>query len=210
VSEGASRDRFEFRVFAPPRRYRELRARLAAAFEERAGDRAEEVYLFAAAPGEPHRNVKLRAGCLSLKHLVRYREGLEQWHPETVEFPLHRTRGVQLARACPVPPVPGGGWDCAADLLRDAEKAPGICLAHVRKRRRRFTADGVAAEVVRLEVNGAELCSLALEGEEPGAVLEVRAALELVNCENVSYPRMLQYLSGLRALPPDAPGRVGV
>jgi hypothetical protein len=203
-------DRFEFRVFAPVRRYRSLAQRFEGVLEAGAHERAQAVYLFAPTPALPQGSLKLQDGRMSIKHLVRRSDALELWRPEPGEFPLDRTRGVQIARSCPLPPVPGGGWAVAAHLLRDAEKAPDICLAHVRKLRHTFSRDGLLGEAVRLQVNGAEMASLAVEGEDPEAVLALVLELALADWENVSYPRMLQYLSGVLPLPAEGGARVEV
>lgn len=61
---------------------------------------------------------------------------------------------------------------------------------------------------MRLEVNRAEMASLAVEGEDPERLTELRSALGLGDWENVSYPRMLQYLAGITPLPVAARVRV--
>jgi len=203
-------ERYEFRVFAPLRGYPELARRFDGLLDAGEEERDQEVYLFALDSAPPRTGLKLRNGELSIKRLIRHSGDLELWRPETETFPLDRTSGVRVARACAMPPVPGGGWIEAAHLLRDAEKTPGVCLAHVRKLRVRFARGPLQGEAVRMEVNGAELASLAVEGEDSDAVARLRADLDLATWENVSYPRMLQYLSGMAPLPPDAPARVTV
>jgi hypothetical protein len=203
-------ERFEFRVFAPARHYRSLAQRFEGLLDPAGDGRSEEIYLFAPDAAPPRTGIKVKSGGLSLKRLIRHAGDLELWRPESVPFPLDRTRGVRIARACSLPPVPGGGWAVAPHLLRDAEKAPGICLAHVRKVRRRFIRGGLLGEAVRLEINGAELASLAVEAEDAEAVVALRAELRLEGRENVSYPRMLQYLAGFAPLPPGAAARVDV
>jgi hypothetical protein len=203
-------ERFEFRVFAPVRRYRSLAQRLEGVLEPGEQQRAQAVYLFSPNPAPPQASLKLQDGLMSIKRMVHRNGDLELWRPEPEGFPLDRTRGVRIARICPLPPVPGGGWSVAAHLLRDAEKAPDICIAHVRKLRQTFSRGGMQGEAVRMEVNGAEMASLAVEGEHPAAVLALRAELDLESWENVSYPRMLLYLSGVLPLPGDAGARVAV
>jgi hypothetical protein len=203
-------ERFEFRMFAPVRRYRSLVQRFEGVLDAGEQERRDEVFLFAPAILPPSTSLKLQDGRLSIKRLLRHNGDLELWRPEFESFPLDRTSGVRIARSCPLPPVPGGGWAVAAHLLRDAEKTPDICLAHVRKLRRRFARGGLMGEVVKMEINGAELASLAVEGEDATAVSALRADLQLDACENVSYPRMLQYLAGVAPLPVDAAARVAV
>ncbi|MFU8815340.1 MAG: hypothetical protein ACNA7W_08335 [Pseudomonadales bacterium] len=203
-------ERFEFRVFAPVRRYGALVQRFDGVLDAGEQDRREEVYLFGMGAATPQTSLKLRDGALCLKRLLRLSGDLELWRPEQDVFPLDRTTGVRIARTGAMPSVPGGGWTLAAHLLRDAEKAPDICLAHVRKLRRKFARGGLCGEAVRMEVNGAELASLALEDEDPERLMKLRAKLQLGGWENVCYPRMLQYLSGMAPLPPGAEARVSV
>jgi hypothetical protein len=203
-------ERFEFRVFAPVRRYRSLAQRFEGLLDAAGRERGEAVYLFAPVIAPPRASLKLRDGRLSIKRLLRHNGELELWQPEFEEFPLDRTSGVRIARACSLPPVPGGGWAVAAHLLRDAEKTPDICLAHLRTLRHRFARGGLLGEAVRMEINGAELASLAVEGEDAAAVRQLRSDLQLDECDNVSYPRMLQFLAGLAPLPNDAVARVAV
>jgi hypothetical protein len=203
-------DRYEFRVFAPVHRYTALAHRFDGLLDAGAEERGQEVYLFSLDSTPPRNGLKLRNGELSIKRLIRHSGDLELWRPEIEPFPLDRTNGVRIARGCAMPPVPGGGWAEASHLLRDAEKTPNLCLAHVRKLRLRYARGALQGEMVRMEVNGAELASLAVEGEDPAALARLRADLDLAAWENVSYPRMLQYLAGVVPLPADAPARVAV
>lgn len=204
-------ERYEFRVFAPGRGFTALSRRFEGLLDTVAEEHHEEVYLFS--PDSimaPRTGLKLRNGQLSIKRLVRHSGDLELWRPEIATFPLDRTSGVRVARTCAMPPVPGNGWAEAAHLLRDAEKTPGVFLAHVRKQRHRFARDRLLGEAVRMDVNGAELASLAVESEDATALSRLRIELKLGDRENVSYPRMLQYLAGIAPLPADAAARVQV
>ncbi len=67
-----------------------------------------------------------------------------------------------------------------SDLFRFVAQ-PGVALrrANIRKRRFRFSLPACRAELDQLQVNGAAVESLAVESENPEAVLEVQSALRL-------------------------------
>ena len=90
----------------------------------------------------------------------------------------------------------------SSDLLQWVAR-PSVPLyrANVWKRRFRFALQGCRAELDQLLVNGAAVESVAVESEDAQAVLEVRAALRLEDCENQSYPLLLSRILGLTPLP---------
>ena len=194
--------RFEFRTFAPCLTMTDQRMRAMAACDAISESRA--IYLLGYA-GVHDRNVKIRDGQLELKCILERRHGLERWRPVGQwRFPLDRSTigehlwpGDTLTRLGELPATLSLG------ALMQLVAGPGVPLyrANVRKRRFRFTLPGCRAELDQLLVNGAAIESVAVESEDPQAVLQARAALRLEDCENQSYPLLLSRILGLTPLP---------
>jgi hypothetical protein len=190
--------RFEFRLFGQCFEQEEQRLRTLASVDSIVESR--ETY-FLAAPPDPGRNVKLRDGRLELKRLVEERQGLERWRPAG-QWALPVTSGTVLELLAPDHATT---WRHTLPASLDLGKLlafvarPEIPLyrAEVFKRRILFAPAGCRAELDQLLVNGAAIQSLALEAEEPDAVLALRAALGVDTRENASYPRALCRIMGL-------------
>ena len=75
-----------------------------------------------------------------------------------------------------------------------------VLRANVCELRFRFGLPDCRAELDRLLVNGACIESLAVESENPQAVLDVLTSLRLEDCENQSYPRALSRVLGIAHL----------
>jgi hypothetical protein len=194
--------RFEFRVFAPCLGMVDQRLRAMAGCADISESR--EIYLLAR-DGVRDSNIKLRRGRLELKRISERRQDLERWRPAgQSDFPVARDtiRGalwpsVSLEQVTDLPAKVS-----SSDLLQWVAR-PSVPLyrANVWKRRFRFALQGCRAELDQLLVNGAAVESVAVESEDAQAVLEVRAALRLEDCENQSYPLLLSRILGLTPLP---------
>jgi hypothetical protein len=194
--------RFEFRVFARCLGLAEQRLRAMAPCDTISESR--EIYLL---PQEDicDRNIKIRDGRLEVKRIIDRQGGLERWQPDGHwGFPVARetlrhahSSGDMLARLQLLPAT----LSREALLRAVARRSLPLYRANVWKRRFRFSPAGCRAELDQLLVNGAAVESLAVESENPQAVLEVRAALRLEDCENQSYPLALSRILGLTSLP---------
>lgn len=194
--------RYEFRVFAPRMGISERLLRTLAPCESIAED--NEFYLVECTRASDL-NVKIRGGRLDIKRLVSKHLELEQWKPDgQLDFPLPIDRvraiwGSQLSDALFARPSGAVSLD---DLLHVAmQPASRLHRANVFKRRFRFSLDRCSAEHDCLLVNGASLESIAIESEDPDAILEVQSALRLEGFENQAYPLMLCRLFGRLPLP---------
>ncbi|MGD8842601.1 MAG: hypothetical protein PVJ83_03915 [Gammaproteobacteria bacterium] len=194
--------RFEFRTFAPCLGLTEQRMRAMAPCEEI--NESREIYLLGY-DSMLDRNIKIRHGQLELKRILERRQDLERWQPAgqwrfPVEASTLRDRlwpRVALSQVDELPATLS-----APDVLRLADRPDRpLYRANVRKRRFRFTLPDCRAELDQLLVNGAAIESVAIESEDPQAVLEARSALQLEDCENQSYPLMLSRILGLAPLP---------
>lgn len=194
--------RFEFRTFGRCLGMVEQRMRAMAPCEGISESR--EIYLLGLA-GARDRNVKIRHGQLELKRIIERQQGLECWQPAGQwTFPVAREiigdtlwPGDILEQLAKLPARLSNG-----DLLRFvARPAVPLHRANVCKRRFRFYLRHCRAELDQLLVNGAAIESVAVESEDPQAVLEVQSALRLEDGENQAYPLALSRILGLTPLP---------
>ncbi|MGD8630396.1 MAG: hypothetical protein PVG72_06650 [Gammaproteobacteria bacterium] len=198
----ATEPRFEFRVFGASLGMAEQRMRDTAPCESISESR--EIYLLGRGI-DAGTNLKVRHGRLELKRLIEHHQGLQRWQPagqwafpvapDTIEGILNP--GYTL----------GQGRDPAALLSLDdlprftTETAGQLVLAHVFKRRFRYTLPACHAEFDQLLVNGAAIESIAIESVDPQAILASRSAMRLEDLENQSYPLALSRILGLRSPP---------
>jgi len=165
---------------------------------------SDEVY-FLAPDGE---NVKVRDGLMDIKVLREVNpDGLEQWFPILkVPFPLDATQVATVYESlrAPVPnPLPES--TTLDDLIRQFS-APGstVRVVQVHKQRVRYPIGGCLAEISEDTANGIPTRTMAVEAEDPAAVIRVVRELGLGNYTNTSYPH------GLLALVEGAPERYAV
>jgi exopolyphosphatase / guanosine-5'-triphosphate,3'-diphosphate pyrophosphatase len=196
--------RYEFRVFAPDLSWMEARIRTLAPL----GRYRESLETYLLVPGRNEVNLKIRDGALELKRLIERRRGLEQWRPEfRLDLPAdgpalaeHLKALVNLGQR-----LDEGGPRDAEDLFALlAEAQPGVATASLFKKRFGFVLDDCLAEVVEVLINGARLMSVALESEEPRAVLALRVKLGMEGWDNVSYVLAAERVLGRAPLPEDA------
>jgi hypothetical protein len=163
-----------------------------------------EIYLVGRNSND-NQNVKIRDGRLETKRLVEHYRDLERWQPAGQwTFPVRGDVVRNLLSSSDI----AEDWRAVPSLLSKETfltlvTQPGMTVyrANVFKRRFRFSLDPCRAEVDHILVNGAAVESVALESQDPQAVLELRTALKLEDRENVSYPLALSRISGIRPLP---------
>ena len=194
--------RYEFRLFGTCLGMAEQRLRALAPCESISESR--EIYLLDS--DRVHEmNVKIRRGKLELKRLVDRHRGLERWRPAGQwAFPVAPDilRDTLWPDALPDQGTPPATMLSANDLLRlVAQRDVSLRRANVAKRRFRFSLPVCRAELDQLLVNGAATESLALESEDPQALLELQSTLRLEDCENQCYPLALSRILGITPLP---------
>jgi hypothetical protein len=194
--------RYEFRIFGTCLDMAEQRLRALAPCESISESR--DIYLLHG-DGVHEMNVKIRRGKLEIKRLIDRHQGLERWRPDGQwEFPiaadiLRETRwpGTWPDQLPALPSMISG-----SDLLRlVGRRDVSLQRANVAKRRFRFYLPPCRAELDQLLVNGAAIESLALESEDPQALLGLQSSLRLEECENQCYPLALSRILGLTPLP---------
>ena len=194
--------RYEFRIFGTCLGMAEQRLRALAPCESISESR--EIYLL---DGDrvQEMNIKIRRGKLELKRLIDRHRGLERWRPDGQwAFPVaaDTLRDTLWPAALPEQVTARFTMLSGNDLLRlVAHRDVSLQRANVAKRRFRFSLPACRAELDQLLVNGAAIESLAVESEDPQALLGLQSTLRLEDCENQCYPLALSRIFGVTPLP---------
>jgi exopolyphosphatase/guanosine-5'-triphosphate,3'-diphosphate pyrophosphatase len=157
---------------------------------------SDELYLLSSRGGD---TVKVRDDLMDVKHLVEVSEdGLEQWAPvmkAPFPMPVRDVRSM-LAAMLVDPAVPLTRDSYTLDQLLDEVVGPSPELGGVRvhKRRERFTIGGCMTELTDVRADGATTRTVAIEAEDPHAVLATVREIGLGSYPNTSFPRGLREL----------------
>ena len=192
--------RYEFRAFAQSFGLVEGRIRKRSCeqiWESR------DVYVLSAATNE--NNTKIRDGKMDIKVFVQEEQGLEQWRPRSkVEFPLP----VEVIREEVFPAFEVPAPDLERPVYTEAHFLDELVWPHrmltvvqVYKLRFAFTVNECITEIAHLLVNGAAIETVAVESEDPKAVLEAKGILGLDPYENLNYLIALKRIVGMERLP---------
>jgi len=152
---------------------------------------SDEVYLLSAAGS----NVKVRDGLMDIKFLREVDgDGLERWEPVMkAGFPLPAAEVPRVFDALGVlaPPLTRDAYSLDQFLAELVEPSDAVRVVRVHKRRQRYTLANCMAEVADLEVDGRVARTIAVESEDPSAVIAAVRRLGLDGQVNTSYPRGL-------------------
>ena len=197
---GDIRPRWEWRSFGD--RYPAAEARFAALQPSGVQD-SDELYLL---NGDGD-NVKVRDALMDIKVLKQIDpHGLEQWIPVmkgSFPLPASQVEAVLSALRLPVPAPLRPGYSLA-EFLAELAAPGGVRAVRVHKHRVRYTVGGCMAELTDVVADGHTARTVAVEAEDPAAVLATVRELGLRDYQNVSYPR------GLAALVAGAAARYAV
>jgi exopolyphosphatase / guanosine-5'-triphosphate,3'-diphosphate pyrophosphatase len=167
-------------------------------------EEGDEIYLLSAAGS----NVKIRDGLMDIKLLREVdAAGLERWEPVMkTGFPLSRGDVARVFDALGVdpPPLTRDAYTLEQFLAGLVEPGDAVRVVRVHKRRVRFTLGGCMAELTDVEADGRAARSIAVELEDPSAVIAAVRGLGFDGRVNTSYPR------GLAALVDAGPRRHAV
>jgi exopolyphosphatase/guanosine-5'-triphosphate,3'-diphosphate pyrophosphatase len=154
-------------------------------------EESDELYLLSAAGA----NVKVRYDLMDIKLLREVDgDGLERWEPVMkAGFPLPAAEVVRVFDALGVlaPPLIRDAYTLGQFLAELVEPSDAVRVARVHKRRQRYTLANCMAEVADLEVDGRVARTIAVESEDPSAVMAAVRSLGLDGQVNTSYPRGL-------------------
>jgi exopolyphosphatase / guanosine-5'-triphosphate,3'-diphosphate pyrophosphatase len=154
-------------------------------------EESDELYLLSAAGA----NVKVRYDLMDIKLLREVDgDGLERWEPVMkAGFPLPAAEVVKVFDALGVlaPPLTRDAYTLDQFLAELVEPSSVVRAVRVHKRRQRYTLANCMAEVADLEVDGRSTRTIAVESEDPSAVMAAVRSLGLDGQVNTSYPRGL-------------------
>jgi exopolyphosphatase / guanosine-5'-triphosphate,3'-diphosphate pyrophosphatase len=140
-------------------------------------------------------NVKVRDDLMDIKVLREVNaDGLERWEPVMkAAFPLSTEVAAQVFDALghAPPPLASDAYPLDRFLSELVESASWARVARVHKRRVRYTVGGCLAELSDVRVDGAPIRTVAIESEDPAAVVAAVREVGLGGWANTSYPRAL-------------------
>ena len=153
---------------------------------------SDEVYLLVD-DGQPTTDVvKIRFDLMDVKTLREVNpDGLERWEPVAkVAFPLAPADLAIVTQALRLPSTPSD--DAAASLdgfLAEVVRPGGpVRAVAVHKRRVRYAPGGCTAEVSDVTADGQPIRTIAIEDEDPAAVVAAVRSVGLGGYVNTSYP----------------------
>jgi exopolyphosphatase/guanosine-5'-triphosphate,3'-diphosphate pyrophosphatase len=162
---------------------------------------SDELYLLS--PGGE--NVKVRDDLMDIKVLREVDAGgLERWEPVMkAAFPLSAGDARRVLEALDLhPPSMERDEYPLERFLEELVEPAGLArVVRVRKRRARYTVGGCMAELSEVKADGRPVRTVAIESEDPDAVMAAVRDVGLGGWTNTSYPKALP------ALLDDAPRR---
>jgi hypothetical protein len=161
---------------------------------------SDEIYLLS--PGTAA-GVKIRAGRMEIKELEQVNgASLEQWWlPMSAPFPLSPREADKVCAALGVTALPRGKAVLSPGELLAALAAPerGVRTVMVHKLRRHYAVNGCRSEVAEVVAEGETTRTLAIEATDAVRVAVMMRELGLAGRENISYPRWLKAVVGMKA-----------
>jgi exopolyphosphatase/guanosine-5'-triphosphate,3'-diphosphate pyrophosphatase len=157
---------------------------------------SDELYLLS----EHGDNVKVRDDLLDIKVLRQVdRRGLERWEPVMkAPFPLDAATVTRVFEALhePVPVLARSSYELDDLVMELIEPNPRVRALPVHKRRVRYRLGGCMSEISEITAGGRRTRTLAVESEDPAAVIAVVSDLGLRDRINTSVLRGLAALVG--------------
>jgi exopolyphosphatase / guanosine-5'-triphosphate,3'-diphosphate pyrophosphatase len=167
-------------------------------------EESDELYLLAAAEN----TVKIRDGRMDIKLLREVdADGLQRWEPVMKHgFPLPHVDVARVFDALGVAasPLARDAYSLEQFLAELVESSDAVRAVRIHKRRVRYMLAGCLAETVDVLAGGRSTRTIAVESEDPSAVVSAVRGVGLGSHVNTSYPR------GLAALMYDGPPRYAV
>ena len=129
-------------------------------------------------------------------------DGLEQWMPVMKDsFPLPGGEVKKVFDAFKISPLTLTRAEYTLEQFIDELAKPGdrLRVVNVHKKRARYTVDGCMAELTDVTADGKSTRTVALELEDPAHVIATVRKIGLGQFQNVSYPRGLKQLVGMKS-----------
>lgn len=158
----------------------------------------DELYFLSNANDE---NVKVRFDLMDIKTLVEVNaDGLEQWKPVMkAKFPLAAddVKKVLKALGLKVPLLARDTYKLD-QFVSELGEPGGLRAVQVHKRRVRYKVNGCTSEVTDVIADGHKVRTVALELEDAARVIASVREMGLGGFPNISYPRGLKQLLGMK------------
>jgi len=158
----------------------------------------DELYFLSSANDE---NVKVRFDLMDIKTLVEVNaDGLQQWKPVMkAKFPLPAAEVKKVLEALGVPVTSLARENYTLDqFISELGQPGGLRVVKVHKKRTRYKIDGCMSEMTEVVADGRKTRTVALELEDAARVIATVRELGLNKFPNISYPRGLKQLLGMK------------
>ena len=160
---------------------------------------SDELYFLSAANDE---NVKVRDRLMDIKTLEQVDpDGLEQWRPVMKgAFPLPAAEVKKVLDALDVaaPALARTEYTLDQFVTELGEPSGRLRSVKVHKKRARYKINGCMSEVTEVVVEGKNTRTVAIESEDAARVMATVREFGLGGLQNVSYPRGLKQLVGMK------------
>lgn len=171
-----------------------------AAFEASGTQDSDEVYFLSPVTSE---NVKVRDGLMDIKKFQHANsDGLEQWKPVLKHgFPLPASDVTTVFEilGMAAPKMARQEYTLEQFIQELITPVAGMRVVNVHKTRTRYTVDGCMAEFAEVAADGKRIHTIAMELEDPAQVIATVRKHGLDRYENISYPRGLKRLVGMKS-----------
>jgi len=161
---------------------------------------SDELYLLSPAADA---NAKVRDLLMDIKTLEQVNpDGLEQWKPVMKgAFPLPATvvQSVFSAVGVAPPPLVRPDYTLQQFITELVEPTQRLHAVEVHKKRARYKVGSCMAEMTEVVAEGKRTRTVAIESEDPAQVIAAVRELGLDRFDNVSYPRGLKRLLGIKS-----------
>ena len=158
----------------------------------------DELYFLSSGNNE---NVKVRFDLMDIKTLVEVNaDGLEQWKPVMkAKFPLPADEVKEVLAALGVAVTSLARENYTLDEFTSELGQPsGLRAVKVHKKRTRYKINGCTSEMTEVLADGRKTRTVALELEDAARVIATVRELGLHQFPNISYPRGLKQLVGMK------------
>jgi len=159
---------------------------------------SDETYFLSPATSE---NVKVRDGLMDIKKFQHANaDGLEQWKPvlkHGFPLPADNVKTVFEILGVAAPKLARTEYT-QQQVIDELMKPAGVRVVSVHKTRTRYTVEGCMAEVADVTADDKKSMTIAMELEDAAQVIATVRKLGLDRYENISYPKGLKQLVGMR------------
>jgi len=159
---------------------------------------SDELYFLSPASNQ---NVKVRFDLMDIKTLVETNaDGLEQWKPMMkAKFPLPVEEVKKVLEALGVTVSSLARPEYTLDqFVAELGEPGGLRAVQVHKKRVRYEVNGCTSELTDVVADGKKIRTAALELEDAARVTATVRELGLGGFSNISYPRGLKQLLGMK------------